>query len=105
MLWALNALPSLPDADEVCDVSELADLVMNMDVNKALQAAQYRAAADILNQLDMMYRLQWLVHDCHHQNQDLPESVNASVVQERLYALNWLTGFDVAEWDDIDTPA
>ena len=105
LLWALNALPSLPDADEVCDVSALADLVMNMDVNKALQAAHYRAEAGILDQLDMMYRLQWLVHDCRHQDQDVPESVNASVVQERLYALNWLTGFDVADWDDIQTPA
>ena len=53
----------------------------------------------------MMYRLQWLVHDCRHQDQDVPESVNASVVQERLYALNWLTGFDVADWDNIQTPA
>ena len=105
LLWALNALPSLPDADEVCDVSALADLVMNMDVSKALQAAQYRAADDILNQLDLMYRLQWLVHDCNHQDQDVPESVDAGVVQERLYALNWLTGFDVADWDNIQTPA
>ncbi|UOO90175.1 DUF4272 domain-containing protein [Vitreoscilla massiliensis] len=105
LMWALEALPALPKVDEVCDVSALAGLVLNMDVPQALQAAHYRADSEILDALDEMYRLQWLVHDCHHQGKNLPEHIHGGVVQERLYALNWLTGFDVAEWDDIQTPA
>ena len=33
-----------------------------------------------------------------------PAQLDPGVVMERHHALNWLTGFHGADWDDVDTP-
>jgi len=62
-----------------------------------------RSADDILNEADLIYRLHWAVRDAQLNGRPTPGGLDAGVVQERHYALNWLIGNGGAEWDDVGT--
>jgi hypothetical protein len=63
-----------------------------------------RPAVEILDALDLHYRLHWLVRQARLDGKPLPAGVDAGVVSERHHALNWLTRFEEAGWDETDTP-
>lgn len=63
-----------------------------------------RPAGDILDQLDLHFRLHWAMRQAAQDKQEPPPGVNLSVVMERHYTLNWLVRFEDAEWDDVDMP-
>jgi len=91
--WALGMRPSLPWPDQVADL------------DPPLQAGgQLRSVAEILDQLDLHYRLHWVLRKAVQEKRDPPAGLNLSVVMERHYSLNWLTRFEDAEWDDVDMP-
>ena len=49
------------------------------------------------------YRYHWAVVDARVNGLEIPSDIDASVVYERHYALNWLVGYSGQEWDDIST--
>lgn len=101
LFWALNFTPGpLSYPDSICDVDQMLDTVRdtpNLTVNGL------HSTNNILNEADMIYRYHWAVRDAQINGQDIPANLNASVVLERHYALNWLVGYMGADWDDIST--
>ena len=63
-----------------------------------------RPASEILDALDLHYRLHWATTSARTKGEPAPAGLEPGVVFERHYALNWLTCFQDAEWDDVDTP-
>lgn len=100
LLWALNAC-RLPDADEVCDVSELGRLGDEHGCEQGFTGRSIPRCGRHFEPTGHDVPPAMVGARLPSPKPRLAWSVNASVVQERLYALNWLTGFDVAEWDDI----
>ncbi|MDR0480735.1 MAG: DUF4272 domain-containing protein [Gallionellaceae bacterium] len=106
LLWALGAVAGLSDGEP----AHAPDLLKIMaDLNRdadAIGKAELRPAAEILDALDMTYRLHWTAREAQLGRGDAG-AVNGDVIAERHTALNWLTGFqnppDV-EWDQVDTP-
>lgn len=105
LLWSLGALETLPAPNQICDVPAIAEILLSADRGDFVLRAKFRPASEILDQLDLHYRLQWLSHQSRIEHQELPQGFLAGVITERLYALNWLTRSHDAEWDDIETPA
>ena len=66
--------------------------------------AVLRPASDILDALDLHYRLHWAVRQARLDNKPVPGGIEGGVVYERHYALNWLVRFEDAEWDAVETP-
>jgi hypothetical protein len=56
----------------------------------------------MLDQADLMYRYNWAVTDARI-NSKPSADLEAGVVQERHYALNWLIGYMDQDWDDVST--
>jgi len=104
LLWALQMTDALPFPEGICDVSRIAASMLELDAKRFLETAHVRPASEILDELDLHYRLHWLVRQSRLDGQDNPMGVNDGVVYERHYALNWLTGFENADWDNVDTP-
>jgi hypothetical protein len=101
LFWALNftgAPLSYPDG--ICDVDLLLDTVRD---TPDLTINGLQSTNNILNEADIIYRYHWAVRDAQINGNDIPASLNASVVMERHYALNWLVGYMGADWDDIST--
>ncbi len=100
--WALGLTEALPDPTAVCDVPlavRTIDRCMSLGA-----AARLRAPAELLDALDLHYRLHWRVRQSEMDGKELPAGLMPGVILERHYALNWLVQFENADWDDVDTP-
>lgn len=102
LVWALSLQPELQFPKEMCDVEALLQLFKQPKA-KLKKDAKLRPAAEILDAVDLHYRLHWLVRESQLQDQEPPLDLEGSVVYERHYALNWLTRYEEAAWDDVDT--
>jgi hypothetical protein len=101
--WALG-LAELPWPDGPCDAAATARTLLERAEEAVGAKARLRPAAEILDALDLHYRLHWLVRQSRIDGKPLPEAIDAGVVSERHHALNWLTRFEDSDWDQTDTP-
>ena len=104
LLWALGTLDTLPFPEAICDVSALAKVVLALDANAWRKSASLRPAAEVLDALDLTFRLHWATTEARSRKTPGPAGVEPGVVSERHYALNWLVHFEDADWDDVTTP-
>lgn len=102
LAWAIGLLDTLPFPQDICDVQALVKLVL--DAKDLEKSGKLRSDVEILDALDLHYRLNWILRQARRNGVALPEKVEPGVVQERHFALNWLTHFEDADWDDVDTP-
>lgn len=96
--WALGLVDELPFPDATCDSASTAATLISM------RGPQLRSATEILDALDLHYRLHWHVRQKRLKKQGEAEGVDADVLMERHRALNWLVRFQHAPWDEVDTP-
>jgi hypothetical protein len=101
--WALG-LADLPWPDQPCDAAPVARALLERVDDAAGGELSLRPAAEMLDALDLCYRLHWLVRQARLDGKPLPAGVDPGVVSERHHALNWLTCFENAGWDETDTP-
>ena len=101
LLWAINLVPDLPFPHTLSDVDTLYNLVLNSTRDELLKRASYRDTNEILDALDMLYRLHWAIVETRLKNEDLPIEISPGVVYERRYALNWIVNLMDEEWDNI----
>jgi hypothetical protein len=62
-----------------------------------------RTKKEILDQADLILRLNWACVSARVKNEQAPSGLNSSVVYERHYSLNWLIKFMNQEWDKVTT--
>jgi hypothetical protein len=104
LAWATSVVPALPPASGICDVPALAKAMLALDAEAFVRDATLRPVEPILDALDLHYRLHWATTEARARKQPAPSGLEPGVVFERHYALNWLTGFQSADWDDVETP-
>ncbi|MGV0592308.1 DUF4272 domain-containing protein [Mycolicibacterium porcinum] len=103
--WAMGLLDVLPFPDAICDVPRATRTMLDAtDVQGVLGAMRMRSGSEILDALDLHYRLHWLVRQAQLKELPAPEGLDRGVVVERHYALNWLVRFEDSAWDEVDTP-
>ena len=95
--WALGLMKELPYPDVACDPAATAAALIGM------RGPQLRPVSEILDALDMTYRLHWHVRQARIKHSDLG-GLDADVILERHHTLNWLVQFQHAAWDEVDTP-
>lgn len=100
--WALNWQALLPFAGAVCDVASLVDKGMQY-CEQGLSTVTLRSSSELLDALDLHFRLHWIAGDFRIKGKQLPVSIMEGVIQECHHALNWLTSFENADWDKVDT--
>ena len=102
--WALGMQTTLPFADKICDVPEAARLMIALPAREMIESATLRPTGEILDALDFNYRLLWGARDSATRQSEPPAGIDGGVITERQHALNWLTFFENADWDDVDIP-
>ena len=103
MLWALGHLESIGPPAAQCDAKQSIKLVNETPAQKFIGQARLRPAAEILDEADFYYRAHWHVRRIELDEKPAMEDLDSDVVQERHYALNWLTNYRYQEWDDVTT--
>jgi hypothetical protein len=105
LLWCIGLDSGLGLPVKICDVSALAKRLLSKTAGDELRTAKFINRGLILDELDLIFRLQWAAHDARVKKAKLPGGLDPGIIHERMYALNWITKFYDSEWDDIDTPA
>ncbi|MFP5392627.1 MAG: DUF4272 domain-containing protein [Gammaproteobacteria bacterium] len=95
---ALGLTDALPFPDAPSDSAALVAALIEM------RGPALRPAHEILDALDLTYRLHWHIRQQRLKKKGEAVGVDADVVMERHHTLNWLVQFQFAPWDDVDTP-
>ncbi len=105
LLWALGAIDSLPTATDICDVQLIRSALPPLLGSTAafVKKATLRDEAAIWDAHENIYQAHWDVRDAQLNTKPIPNGLDPGVVQERHYALNWLTGYLGQDWDDVTT--
>lgn len=103
LLWALGFIDKLPFPSQICNVKDDVSIVFNRTPEQFDQEAKLRSKSEILDQADLIYRLDWACVDARVNQKETPADMNPSVVYERHYTLNWLINYAHADWDTVST--
>ena len=103
MLWALSYIDKLKYANEVCNVSDDVKYLFSKTEKEFRDKATLRSKTEILDEADLILRIDWACVNARVKNETAPSQLNGSIVYERHYSLNWLTNFMNQNWDDVTT--
>lgn len=101
LMWSIQLLPELPLPTAPVDVPLVARTMLELDPE---QPVELRPAAEILDALDLTFRLHWATTNARIEQAPPPAKLVPGVVMERHHAFNWLVRFEDAPWDDVQTP-
>jgi len=102
LLWSIGFIDKLDFPSDTYKVEDVIKSIFEETPQKIIENAKFRNNAEILDQLDMMYRLNWLITDEKLKDKEAKlKNINDGVVYERHRALNWLTYTGNNEWDNI----
>ncbi|MCB1211197.1 MAG: DUF4272 domain-containing protein [Verrucomicrobiales bacterium] len=103
LLWSLGYVDTLAKPEGICDVPKLASIFRDRDTAQLIKDAKLRPLSEILDQADLIYRYHWATTDARIKGQPAPANLEAGVIQERHYVLNWLIGYMDEAWDEVST--
>jgi hypothetical protein len=103
LLWALGFVAQLGKPVQPCDAEFAVSTMTGTTTSQFIEDSELRPIADILDQVDLIYRYHWATRNAHLKGQQIPADLNPDVTDERHYALNWLIGYLEQAWDDVST--
>jgi hypothetical protein len=104
LAWALGITGELPFPSGICDVPALARAMRERILGEPPADARLQPLGAVLDALDLHFRLHWATTDARVKKVAPPQGLEPGVIFERHYAFNWLTRFQDADWDEVDTP-
>ena len=104
LLWTINKVDNLDLPIEECNVGEILDLLPDfLSTSKEfIETATIRNTSEILDLADLTFRLHWMTRQSGLEGKEPVLGINGGILQERHYALNWITYYD-ENWDEITT--
>lgn len=103
LLWSLGFVDSLNYPDQVCNVASDVKIIYELTGDEFRKKANLRSKKEILDQADLILRLNWACVSARIKNEAAPGKLDKSVVAERHYSLNWLIKYMNQNWDDVTT--
>lgn len=106
LLWALNLVETLPGANEQCDTSVFQRCLppfAEQPVHEFISTATLRAADELWAEAERTLHLHAEARNARLNNRASRQPVDIEVVQERHHAINWVTGYEALDWDEVTT--
>ena len=104
LLWTINKVNNLELPVKHVKVNEIVSRLPKFldDPKEFIENTKIRPTTEILDMSDLIYRIHWATRNADLNNQPKPANLSSSIVQERHYAINWVTYY-ADEWDQITT--
>jgi hypothetical protein len=103
LLWALGYVESLGIPRSECDVAFALACMRERNTETFIANAKLRPVGQILDQADLIFRYHWSLIDSALAKRATPAGLDAGIVYERHYALNWLIRHNDQDWDEVTT--
>jgi hypothetical protein len=103
ILWSLNKIDSMPAPSERCGY-EILDAIPSFteDPTYWIDKSTLRSDKEISSLSKLTYEIHWNVRNAESKDLPIPKNYHPLIVEERHYALNWITLY-AKNWDDITT--
>jgi hypothetical protein len=103
LIWALHLINNLKRPDSFCNPVHAAEIIESRSPEQFILDSNLRDKSEILDAADLHYRYHWAVVDADLYGKKPPRGLEAAVVYERHYALNWLIQRNNQVWDEVET--
>lgn len=103
LLWTLGYIDTLVYPDKRCNVASDVKHLFSRSEKQFREQAKFRTKNQILDQADLILRLDWACVNARVNNEPVPGNLDKDVVYERHYTLNWLIRWMDQDWDSIST--
>jgi hypothetical protein len=103
MLWALGFIDTLSYPDQMCNVANDVKIIHGLTEQQFRKKAKLRSKKEILDQADLILRLDWACVSARVKSQPAPGNLDKGVVFERHHSMNWLINYMNQDWDNVTT--
>lgn len=105
LMWTVGLFGKLPWPDRQTDPSQVVAAFPSLDTSpwRFIAELQLRPTAEILDASDLLYRLHWATTQARVEGKPPPGGLEPGVIYEWHYAINWVTKYDDAGWDEVST--
>jgi hypothetical protein len=103
LLWALGYIDALDYPDKGCDVAYDVAIIHDLSAAQFRQRAALRSKKEVLDQADLILRLDWACTEARLAKQPMPGNLSSDIIMERHHTLNWLITYGDQAWDDVST--
>jgi hypothetical protein len=103
MLWALGFIDTLSYPDQMCNVADDVKIIHDLTEQLFRQKAKLRSKKEIMDQADLILRLDWACVNARLKNETAPGNLDKGIVFERHHSLNWLINYMDQDWDNVTT--
>lgn len=106
LIWALGLIDTLEYPSQICDCDVAIDVVRSCETfEEFMESTNPRGIEEILDEADLIFRYDWACVDARVNGREPPAELDAGVVMERHWGLNWLIGKNAADdnWDSVST--
>ena len=103
LMWAAGLVDMLPYPSVTAPSEQIIKRVLGVSREQLGKQVEIRPVNEILDMVDLVYRMNWACMEARVKHRNPTGNLNASVVYERHYALNWLISYEDAEWDHVST--
>lgn len=103
MLWALGFIDTLSYPDQMCNVANDVKFIHDLSEIQFREKAKLRSKKEILDQADLILRLDWACVNARLNNEAAPGNLDKGIVFERHHSLNWLINYMSQDWDNVTT--
>ena len=103
LLWVINKVDTVYIPSEEVSIPQILELLPDFmtDTKDFVKSTTMKTVSEILDLSDLTYRLHWATRHTELNNLETLD-LNSSIVQERHFAVNWVTYYE-DNWDDITT--
>ena len=103
LLWSLGYIDALNYPDKRCDVAHDVAIIHDLSAAQFRQQAVLRSKKEVLDQADLILRLDWTCTEARLAKQPMPGNLSSEIIMEWHHSLNWLITYGNQEWDDVST--
>lgn len=105
LLWSIKKIDHLDDLGEQCNTRPLVDAIPELFSSTArfIETAILRGKEEIEEEYERIYDIHWKIRNAKRTGIPTATKYDSGVVQERHYAMNWITGYCGQAWDEITT--
>jgi hypothetical protein len=103
LLWSIQKIDQMDELTGQCNTTLLVDAMPDLfsTTSGFIESATLRSKEQIEDEYERIYDIHCKVRGA--KNKGIPTEYDSGVVQERHYAMNWITGYCGQAWDEITT--
>ena len=105
LAWAVRLVKTLPFPTRQVENQRLIDKFpsFNKSPRPFIDTLKLRPKSTIMDKSDLIYRLHWATRQAEIDGQSPPGGLDPEIIYEWHYAINWITKYGDADWDDVTT--